>query len=196
LVGELRPSVLSRRKLRDLDPDGGHLRGWSGIEYALREARNDALRELIHAGLQLDALDPDAAVQRAADTLAAMAVEVERQRQNPRIDPFWRIVRQLVVDVGAAFLLLAPERLDNPENQRIIKYEVNNAANPPPLRASPGSELWVLLTDYHLRQARRVDWRRGESGLAVAAMAIDAMIAIDDIDPSDVYDDYDNETST
>jgi hypothetical protein len=51
------------------------------------------------------------------------------------------------------------------------------------------------LTDYHLRQARRRDWQRRESGLAVAAMAIDAMIAIDDIDPADVYEDYNNGTS-
>jgi hypothetical protein len=92
-------------------------------------------------------------------------------------------------------MLLAPERLDAPENQRIIKYEVDNSASPRPLRASPGSELWTLLTDYHLRQARRRDWQRRESGLAVAAMAIDAMIAIDDIDPADVYEDYNNGTS-
>ena len=91
-------------------------------------------------------------------------------------------------DVGAAFLLLAPESLDDPENQRILQYEVKNSASPPPLRASPGSELWALLTDYHLRQARRGDWQRRESGLAVAAMAIDAMISIDDIDPRDVYE--------
>jgi hypothetical protein len=195
LVGELRPSVLGRRKMHDLDPDSGYLRGWSGIEHAIRQARNDALRELIDAGLAFDPVEPDAAINRAAETLAALEVEVKRQQQDPRADPFWHAARRLIVDVGAAFLLLAPERLDSPENQRIIKYEVNTSASPRPLRALPGSELWVLLTEYHLRQARRSDWQRRESGLAVAAMAIDAMIAIDDIDPADVYDDYDNETS-
>jgi len=195
LIGELRPSVLDRRKLRALDPDSGFLRGWEGIDRAIRQARHDALRELLEAGVGLDVVEPGDALDRAAQTLAALTVEVERQEQEPSSDPFWRAARKLVVDVGAAFLVLIPERLDESENQRIIRYEIDNSASPRPLRASPGSELWTLLTEYHLRHARRRDWQRRESGLAVASMAIDAVIAIDDIDPADVFDDYYEQTT-
>lgn len=188
LIGGLRPSVFDRRKLRALDPDSGFRRGWAGIEHAIRQAREDALRELLEAGMELDLIAPTDALDRAARALAALAAEVERQEQDLSRDPFWRSARQLTVEIGAAFLALLPEALGQAENQRVIRYEVGNSVAPRPLRASPGSELWTLLTEYHLRQARERDWQRRESGLAVASMAIDAIIAIDDIDPADVYD--------
>lgn len=195
MVAEMRPSVLSRRTLRDLDPDSGWISGWAGVERAIRRARTDALREILDAGLELDHLDLNAAIDGAAQALDALAHEVARQEQDPNADPFWRTARHLVLHVGAAFLALMPERLDNPESRRIIEYEVDNSVDPR-RRAYPGNELWTLLTQYHLRQARGSEWHRRESGLAVAAMAVAAMTAIDDIDPVDLYDDHDTETIT
>jgi hypothetical protein len=99
----------------------------------------------------------------------------------------WREARKLVIDVGAAFVGLLNEPLDDPETERIIASEVRLFAPYRP-RAGIGTELWALLTDYHLRMIQRNGgFPRRESSIAVVAMAVEEMISIDDIDPRDVF---------
>ncbi len=98
-------------------------------------------------------------------------------------------VHDRVVDVGAAFLHLSRDRPGNDEAERIISFEVNNPA-PQRLRAHAGDELWTLLTAFYLRETLEESRHtRRNSAIAVVAMAVDEIIAIDDIDPQDVYDD-------
>ncbi len=189
LVGKLGASVLDRSTLRALDPNAGFQRGREGLERAIRETRNNALREIFEAAPDRGSVEREEPIDRAAQALAALASEVERQQQDPGSDPLWQAARALVIDVGASFLALVPEPLESQEAQRFVRYEVNASAAPRPLRASPGSELWTLLTEYHLRQAQGPDWQRRESAFAVVAMAIDSIISIDDIDIADLYDD-------
>jgi hypothetical protein len=54
--------------------------------------------------------------------------------------------------------------------------------------------LWDLLTAFYLRQAKAGDrYTRARSATAVAALAVDEIIAINDIDPRDAYDDYEDQ---
>jgi hypothetical protein len=69
---------------------------------------------------------------------------------------------------------------------------VGNVA-PQRLRAFASGELWNILTEYYLRRALGGSRsERRESVIAVVAIAVDEIMAIDDIDSRDVYDDYED----
>jgi hypothetical protein len=54
-----------------------------------------------------------------------------------------------------------------------------------------GGELWTLLGDYRLQHVQKFKgYERRRSALAMLAMCVEQIIAIDDIDPSDVFNDY------
>ena len=105
-------------------------------------------------------------------------------------DPFMHGVRDAVLAAGAAFAPLLPESISDPEMRRIVRFEVRTAA-PRRLRAHVGSELWELLSLYYMRRVKEAnrDDRR-VSILAMLALLLEELIAIDNIDPADVYDDY------
>lgn len=104
----------------------------------------------------------------------------------------WRGVRERVVAVGAVFATLLEEDLTQPESRRIVHFEVRTSA-PQELNAHVSGELWDLLATYYRRQVRDQagHWRR-RSALAMLAMCVEEIIAIDDIDPADVYPEYEH----
>lgn len=207
-IYRLTASELSDAQLRDLDPEpadeisgggavvevsgGGAVTarsGMSSIRDAIRHAQDAAVRLILKAARDLPKSDDPA--ERAAAALRALSTEVEAHKADPAAEPFMRTVRDRVVDVGAAFATLLDEPLDGPDAERAISSDVRTLA-PQRLRASVGGELWTILTDYYARtvaEYRGVE--RHKSAIAVIAMAAEEIIAIDDIDPRDVYDDYD-----
>jgi hypothetical protein len=194
MVGRLRAVTFSEDELRSLNPDNGLVlrRGLAGIENAIRVVHEGATREILEAAQALPVVDLRVAGKRAESTLRDLAHAIEGHEADPTTDPMWREVRERVLDVGAAFLGLLDEPLGSAEVRRIISFDLNNVA-PQRLRAHASGRLWDLLTEYYLQQARTEDrHERRSSAIAVAAMAVDEVIAIDDIDPRDVYEDYDS----
>jgi hypothetical protein len=196
-VGNFRAVTLTDAEIRELDPNKGavdFVRGLAGIEQAIRNAQDAALNEMLDCAVELpDVHDDDAAVERAAQALGALARQLEDRRENPRDDPMWRTERELAVAVGGAFATLLIEDLADPEDRRIVRFEVRSSA-PQQLDAHVGSELWTLLADYHLRQVREYTGHaRRRSVLAMLALCADEIMSIDDIDPADAYDDYEYE---
>jgi hypothetical protein len=56
------------------------------------------------------------------------------------------------------------------------------------VRAHPGTELWGLLSTYRLERVAAHDgYIRRDDVLAMLSMVVEEIIAIDDIDPADVY---------
>jgi hypothetical protein len=71
-----------------------------------------------------------------------------------------------------------------------LSFELDASA-PQRVDAHVESELWTLLTRHYAGQIRdggRLRIRR--SAAAVVALAVEEIMAIDDIDPRDVFDDY------
>jgi hypothetical protein len=184
---------LSEVELGDLDPTKDvrprPRTGLRAIQDAIRQAQDGAIYELIAAARLLP--PSDAPADRAAAALRALNEEVAHQREDPYEDPFWRTVRDRVIEVGAAFVALLDEPLDDPQTERVISSDVRLLA-PQRVRAGVGGELWTLLTDYYLRDAEKYEGpQRHRSAIAVVAMAMEELIAIDDIDPRDFYEDED-----
>jgi hypothetical protein len=187
---KLRAVTLGERELRDLDPRPtgvSVIRGFAGFEQAMRRLREDALTLILDEALEGRDVADDARVQDASRALRALDDEVEDHREHPDEDPFWREVHARVVSVGAAFAKLLDEDLSDPEGRHRISFDVRATA-PQKLDADVGGELWSLLSDYRLRSISNGDQHaRTRNAIAMLAMAVDAMIAIDDIDPRDVY---------
>jgi hypothetical protein len=153
--------------------------------------RQDAIGSILKRAREFQELGADAAGERAAQSLQAVATAVAEKRDSPEHDPMWREVHDCVVDVGASFVLLLEQALDSPESDRMIAFDINRTA-PQNLDAHAGGELWDVLTSYYLNAARGEDrYARQRAATAVAALAVDEIIAINDIDPRDVFDDYD-----
>jgi hypothetical protein len=192
MVGSLRAVTFSADEMTELNPSkrlaGGV--GLAGIREAIRVAQMNAAKLVFEAERALPELNTDP-VERAAGALKAVDVEVQAHRDDPHADPMWRIVRERLIDVGAAFLRLLDEPLDDPDVKRSVSFDLRTLA-PQRLRAPVGTELWDLLTKYYFRQAQEYEgWPRRSSVLGVLALVVEEIIAIDDIDPRDVYDEYD-----
>jgi hypothetical protein len=193
MVGQLRAHTFSDVELRELNPDKGLAlrRGLAGIQNAIRVVHESAIREVIEAAQALPVVDLGEAGDRAESALQAVGQAIAEHRKYPSEDPMWRDVYDRVLEVGAAFLRLLDESLGDAEVQRIVSFDLNNLA-PQRLRAHAGGELWRMLSEYYLRQARIRDrHERRSSAIAVVAMVVDEMIAINDIDPRDFYEDED-----
>lgn len=195
LVGKLRAVTLTDEEMRELDPNKGAVqftRGLAGIEQAIRASQERALNEMFDEAVELPDLgeDDDTVFERTVNALQGLNAELEDHRENPDEDPMWRGVRDRVVALGAAFAALLEEDLTQTENRRIVSFDVRTSA-PQQLDAHAGGELWDLLTAYRLRQLQEhKGHQRRRSVMAMLAMCVEEIIAIDDIDPGDVYDDY------
>lgn len=195
MVARLRADTLTAAELRELDPGRGirFVRGAAAIHEAIRESRERAFKEILDNALGLPECEGEAEVERARQALDALAVEIADHKENPDEDPMWRRAYDCVVDVGAAWMRLIDDPLDKSDVARILAFDIANSA-PQRLNAHAGGELWTLLTRYYLEQAQsQVTHTKRSSVSAVVALCIDEMIAIDDIDPRDVFDDHDDE---
>jgi hypothetical protein len=194
LVGKLRAVTLTDDEILELDPDRGtvsFIRGLAGIERAIRAAQEGALQLIFDVAVKLAPPGSDRdRVGRATDALESLDAAVRDHAENPGEDPFWRRVHDEVALLGGAFATLLEEDLNDPEGRRIVAFEVRTSA-PQRLDAHVGTELWTVLADYRLRQVREFKGlQRRHGALAMLAMCVEEVIAIDDIDPRDVYDDY------
>ena len=98
-----------------------------------------------------------------------------------------RDVHSWVIDVGAAFANILNEDLADEQTRRSLRFDVRVSA-PQRLRAHAGTELWTLLSTYRLGQvAAHGDYTRRDNVVAMLAMVVEEMMAIDDIDPADIY---------
>lgn len=195
MVARLRAEIFSDAELKELDPDKGIRRGLTGIESAIRTLREDAIALILERARELPTVDLEAALERADRTLQELANVVVSHKASPEHDPMWRDVHDQVVEVGAAFVTLFDEPLTDPDADRIIAFDINRTA-PQNLDAHTGGELWDLLTTFYVRQAKTGDRHtRAKSASAVAALAVDEIIAINDMDPRDVYDNYEDHSA-
>jgi hypothetical protein len=193
LVTRLHAAVLAQQEIAALNPDKGVSirRGRSGIELAIKRVRDDAAAVLLECAASLPGGDLTVARHRAEEALESLAQEVSDHRDSPQEDPLWRAVHDRVVDVGAAFLALLDVPLQDPDSRRLVAFEIEHSG-PRNLDAHAGSELWELLSAYHLRQVTNEDaYLRRMSAIAMAAIAVEEIIAINDIDPRDIFGDYD-----
>lgn len=191
LVASFRTALLTDEQLAQLNPDRRQpRRGLGAIEDLMREIRQSAIDEILDEAAELPELDLEATVERARTALAEVAGEVEAHNENPEDDPFWRTARTAVVNAAAAFVAMLDPVPKEVEDRRVFSFEMRVSA-PAGLAAHAGSELWSLLTDYYLRQLAGAGRTSSHSRavLAVTALAVEEMIAIDDIDPHDVYGD-------
>jgi hypothetical protein len=189
---KLRAITLAEDDLRSLDPSPGGvklIKGIAGLQQAIRRAQDDALRLILDEAVSGAPADSDAdAVEQARDELAALDHEVMLHRQQPDNDPLWRDVHTRIVAVGAAFARLLDEDLADPESRRRVSFDVRVSA-PQKLDAHAGGELWNLISAYRLREvASPESYIRARNATAMLAMAVEEIIAIDDIDPRDVYE--------
>lgn len=200
MVARLRADILSPEEIAQLDPNPPTtglrlLRGADAIRDAIREGRRVACNVIIQTALELPVIHLEAAIERAKQALEALHAEIAGHKENPDEDPMWRRVHDCVVDVGAAFVRLIDEPLEEQDVARILEFDVLHSA-PERLNAHAGGQLWGLLTTHYLEQAQsEASHTRRSSVSAVASLCVDEMINIDDIDPRDVYDDFDDEYS-
>jgi hypothetical protein len=104
----------------------------------------------------------------------------------------WPEVREKLLSAGAAFAQLLDDDLADADVRRRFRFDVRTRA-PQQREAYVGGELWALLSGYRLRQIRGPDaWGRENNALAMIAMIVEEIIAIDDMDPRDVFG-YPNE---
>jgi hypothetical protein len=121
------------------------------------------------------------------EKLAHLDAEIASHRANPDEDPFWRSVRQVIVDVGATLARMLDEHPPNEQDRHVIDVNVWTVAQGR-LRASAGGRLWHLLTSYYLEEIKEPQEQpRDTSIYSALALVVEEMIAIDDIDPRDVY---------
>jgi len=192
----LRADTLSAEEVEQLDPNRtsgfvNFLRGPDAIKEAILSARRDSFGLLLERARELPALPIEEAVSRARAALEALDAEVADHKENPDKDVMWRGVHDRVVEAGAAFVALVDDRIEHEEIARILEFEVLHSA-PQGLNAHASGDLWCLLTRYYLEQARSESSHARRSSIAaVASLCIDEIVAIDDIDPRDVYDDWD-----
>jgi hypothetical protein len=79
---------------------------------------------------------------------------------------------------------------DDQDTWRSLSFEIRASA-PQRVGAHVDSELWALLTQHYVQQIRVGGTLRvRRSAIAVVALAMEEIVAIDDMDPRDAFDDY------
>lgn len=194
--GKMTAVTLTAQEIAQLDPNRGQIsfsRGLEGFERAIREEVDRVINEILDAaGTLPDVTDDRAAVERAAESLQALATGYGEWKKDQAEDPLMYSVRGFVLDVGAAFARLLPEDTIDDEWRRIVRFEIRNQT-PRHLGAHAGHELWDLLSGYYVRQVKAFEnHTRRTAVLAILALVLEEIIAIDNIDPADVFDDYDH----
>ena len=186
-------SVLSDDDLAALDPSpprpGGvsFRRGPEAMRAAIREARREMLYEVLDEATGEEHLSAAEGTSLTREKLAHLDAEIASHRANPDEDPFWRSVRQVIVDVGATLARMLDEHPPNEQDRHVIDVNVWTVAQGR-LRASAGGRLWHLLTSYYLEEIKEPQEQpRDTSIYSALALVVEEMIAIDDIDPRDVY---------
>jgi hypothetical protein len=197
MVSGFHPYVADSNALRELDPNppGGVqvLHGVEAFRKAVRRMQRDALDEILHRATEDAEIPFHDAVSLVGRRMGDLADEVERHTACREHDPLWRVAREHVIAVGAAFAGLLEPRPMTEGARRVLWFNVEATTPPQRLRASVGGELWALLTDYYLRETvRNPPGFREASVEAVLALCVDQMLSIDDIDPRDVFDDYED----
>lgn len=119
----------------------------------------------------------------AAEMLEVLERAVQEYEEQPSCDPMRRHVCARVIRVGAAFARFLDEDFESERDRRRIAAHVRTVA-PSRLDAHPGDPLWHLLSGYRLSQVRHGDpGIRRAGALAMVAMAVEEIDAINDIDP-------------
>jgi hypothetical protein len=191
MVLRLRAETFSASQIRALDPDHGIRRG--GIQAAVRALRKDAVKVLFERALELPIVGANARLERARTELAKLKEAVQEHKDSPEHDPMWREVHDQVVEVGAAFITLLDELPPDLDEQRVLNVDIELTA-PRNLDAHVTGALWNLLADHYLREIEFGDPHiRTKAATAMVSLTVEEIIAINDIDPRDVYDDYDYE---
>jgi hypothetical protein len=190
LALDQRAVVLSSDDLRSLDPSRGRLQpiaGVAGIRQAIREAKDRVITEVFD---ECTTYPTGGSVDLVRQTINRLNEELQDRSENPDDDPFWLGARSRLIDLGAAFAALIDADLGEVEERRIVAFEIRTASSASD--AVVGGELWRLLIEYRLREVERFrqDARR-RNAVAAIAMVVDQVISVDNIDPRDVYDLYD-----
>jgi hypothetical protein len=191
LVSGYRTFIASPTQVRDLIPEGDRFgnRGWEAMRRAVRNERRRRVGDLIDAGLQLPVLDRAAALQRVNESFAALEADAALHADSD-YDPMWLTNHQLLVAASAAVVQLFEPLPRTEEERRSIRFAVENSA-PQQLRTHPGERLWRLLMEYYLDEARGAgSYARGKAAEAMLTLALDALLAIEDIEPPDAYDEH------
>jgi hypothetical protein len=194
--GRMIAVTLTAEEIANLDPNRGKItfsRGWEAVERAIREEEERVINEVLDAAVGLaDLQDDEAAVERAAESLRALAAQYAEWQANQAEDPLMHTIRSAVVAVGSAFAVLLAENVSEDEMRRIVGFEVRSVA-PRRLAAHLGGELWDLLSSYYVRRIKAfTDHARRIAVIAILALVLEEIVAIDNIDPADVFDDYDH----
>lgn len=194
--GTMTAVTLTAAEIANLDPNRGKFtfsRGWEAIERATRKEEDRVINEVLDAAVGLaDLQDDEAAVERAAESLRALAAQYAEWQENQADDPLMRTIRSAVLVVGSVFAVLLPENVSDNEMRRIVGSEVRTGA-PRRLAAHVGDELWDLLSSYYTRRIKAfTDHARRTAVIAILALVLEEIVAIDNIDPADVFDDYDH----
>ena len=192
--GTMTAVKLTAEEIANLDPNRGKItfsRGWEVLERAIREEEDRVINEVLDAAVGVaDLHDDEAAVERAAESLRALAAQYAKWQGNQAEDPLMHTIRSAVLAVGSAFAVLLPENVADDEMRGIVGFEVRRGA-PRRLAAHVGDELWDLLSSYHVRRIKAFkDHARRTAVIAILALVLEEIVAIDNIDPA-VFDDCD-----
>lgn len=187
-VGTLGAPALNARAMQDLDPSPRSSRGFKTIEDGLRMMRTQALGELLDEARALELLTAEKGASRARHRLERLKQEVDDQRHHDIDDPFWSAVRAALVAFGGASLRLHDEIGADAEGARLIAFDVLERA-PQRLGALPGDPLWSLLLQHWASELGPDATDRRRSASAIAALCVESILVIDDIDDFDGEDD-------
>jgi hypothetical protein len=190
MVLRLRVETFSVSELRALDSAQGIRRG--GIQAAIRTLRKDAVRVLFERAAELPNVDAHTGLERAKTELARLQEVVQEHKDSPERDPMWREVHDQVVEVGAAFVSLLDESPADLHAERVLNVDIEFTA-PRNLDAHVTGELWSLLASHYLREIEFGDpHTRTKAATAMVSLTVEEVVAINDIDPRDAYDDYED----
>jgi hypothetical protein len=189
MVGGYGTFIASASQLSELNPNRGLgvLRGWEAMQRAVLNMRRRQLKDVLDAATAMEDLLPDMAVALAEQRLAKLAAEVCLHTDDPDYDPMWRTAYSKLEEAAAAIVHILEPTPRTEEQHRAVQFQIEGAA-PQRLRAHAGSRLWGLLMDYYLEEARRPDsYVRESTAHAMLALAVEELMAIDDIEPPDAY---------
>jgi hypothetical protein len=149
---------------------------------------------VLHTAVGLaDLQDDEAAVERAAESLQALAAQHAEWQENQAGG-----TRSCTLSAapsllwGARSLCCLRRNVSGDEMRRIVRFEVRIGA-PRRLAAHVGDELWDLLSSYYTRRIKASrDHARRTAVIAILALVLEEIVAIDNIHPADVFDDYDH----
>jgi Restriction endonuclease len=187
MVAGRRLLLFTDEELADLDPGMQPRRGAKAIRDAIRTMHRDATKEVLDLSAVEDPLGPRDGVALTREILAELDVAIENHRQDDQTDPLWRDVREVLVRLGATIARILDEHPPGGDVRHAIEVNVFTVAEGR-LRATAGSRLWDLLTNYYLGEiASPREQSRDSSIYVLLAIIVEEMLAIDNIDPRDVY---------